>query len=245
MNISLFLFCGGPAIDGEGRPKPLMKICEGRSLIVHFLYYLERYRPAMPASVTLLCDDGQEAAIEVELSGLCYPAPIRIQACGQQASTFEKFEQALHQMTDSKALVQFGYPDIFFFGECAEPARESLDSDSGVHISAASLTSRFPQLIVDVYSKEIRGISNYSSLVPANPLHVFGGDLWGRVDKLLALIGEFRSQVRVPAPSLEYDFFFWLINQKKMRCVMLHGERIWIDSIRDVHNLLAMMDGVS
>lgn len=245
MNIPLFLFCGGPAIDGEGRPKPLMKIGEGRSLIVYFLHYLKRRGPSMPTSVTLLCDDGQKAAIEAELRGLSYPVPIRIQACGLQPSTFEKFEQALQEMKNSQAVVQFGYPDIFVFGECAVPEKEALESNSSVHISASALTSRFPRLIVDIYNNEIRGISNYTSLVPANPLHVFGGDLWGRVDELLMLVEEFRSQVGLTTPSLEYDFFFWLINHKKMRCVMLHCERLWIDSIRDVHQLLARIEDVS
>lgn len=238
MNIPLFLFCGGPAIDGEGRPKPLMKVREDRSLIVHFLHYLKHRRLEMPSSVTLLCDDGQETAIGAELRGFSYPAPISVHACGPQTSTFEKFEKALHKIKGNSAFVQFGYPDIFFFGEYAEPKKVDLVSNTSVHISAAALTSRFPRLIVDVYNNEIRGISNYSSSVPANPLHVFGGDLWGRVVQLLALIGEYRTQFGTLAPSLEYDFFFWLINHKKMRCVMLHGEQLWIDSIRDVHRLL-------
>lgn len=107
-----------------------------------------------------------------------------------------------------------------------------------MHISAAALTSRFPRLIVDLYNNKIKGISNYSSHVPANPLHVFGGDLWGRLDQLQLLAEEFRLQSNAPSPSLEYDFFFWLINHNKMRCVMLHGERLWIDSVRDINKLL-------
>jgi hypothetical protein len=238
MNLPLYLFCGGPAYDGEGRPKPLMKIRAGRSLLVHFLLYLKQHRATLPASVTLLCDDGQEAAFQAELAGLTYPVPVRIQACGKQANTFEKFLLALREAPDSSAAVQFGYPDIFFDG-FSEPQQEALASDASVHISAAALTSRFPRLIVDVYNNKIKGISNYSSPVPANPLHVFGGDLWGRVDQLRLLADEFRSQAGVPSPSLEYDFFFWLINHDKMRCVMLHGARLWIDSIRDVNQLLA------
>jgi len=243
MNVPLFLFCGGPSIYGDGLPKPLMQISDGQSLIIFFLNYLKRHRLVMPTSITLLCDDGQEVVLKTELNGFSYPVPIRIQACGHQSSTFEKFEQALIEIKDSKAIVQFGYPDIFFLGEHSEPAKEVIESDFDVHISAASLTSRFPQLIVDVYTSEIKGISNYSSLVPSNPQNVFGGDLWGRVDELLTLIREFKLQGQIPDPSLEFDFFFWLINRKKMRCVMLYGERIWIDSIRDIHHLLARLGG--
>ena len=239
MNMPLYLFCGGPAYDGEGRPKPLMKIREGRSLLEHFMLHMKQHRRSLPATVTLLCDDGQEGALQAKLDGLSYPVPICVLACGEYTNTFEKLSRALEAVADPRALVQFGYPDIFSFCEFSEPHREALESDSSVHISAAALTSRFPRLIVDVYNNKIKGISNYSSPVPANPMYVFGGDLWGRVDQLQMLTEEFQSQADVPSPSLEYDFFFWLINHNKMRCVMLHGERLWIDSIRDVDQLLA------
>lgn len=239
MNIPLYLFCGGPAYDGAGLSKPLIKIREGRSLLVHFLLHLKQRRLSLPGDVILLCDDGQEAAFRAELQDFFYPVPIHIQSCGQQANTFEKFLRALREATDRKSLVQFGYPDIFFFDEFPEPKQQALESDSSVHISVAELTSRFPRLIVDVYNNKIKGISNYSSPVPANPLKVFGGDIWGRVDHLQALTEEFRSQAGMPSPSLEYDFFFWLINHDKMRCVIQHGERLWIDSIRDINQLWA------
>jgi hypothetical protein len=41
-----------------------------------------------------------------------------------------------------------------------------------------------------------------------------------------------------PAPSLEYDFFFWLINQSKLNCVILNGDRLWVDSQRDLQQLV-------
>jgi hypothetical protein len=193
----------------------------------------------MPESVTLLCDDEQETAIKADIRNLSYPVPIQTLACGEQPNTFEKLCRALLESADSKRLVQFGYPDIFSLEEFTEPQPEAITSDASVHISAAALTSRFPRLIVDVYNNKVRGISNYTSPVPANPLHVFGGDLWGRVDHLVELVKEFQDQATTATPSLEYDFFFWLINHNKMNCVLLRGERLWVDSIRDVNQLLA------
>ncbi len=239
MNRALYLFCGGAPYDGKGRPKPLTKIWKERSLLVHFLLFLKRHRPELPASVTILCDDGQESAFNLEINDFNYPVPINIQACGENVNTFEKFSRALGAASDPNAVVQFGYPDIFSFGEFSEPNEEALRYNSAVYISAAALTSRFPRLIVDIYNNKIKGISNYASPVPANPLYVFGGDLWGRIDQLYLLSEEFRSQTAVPSPSLEYDFFFWLVNRDNMNCVMLHGERLWIDSVRDVNLLLA------
>jgi hypothetical protein len=245
MNHPLYLFCGGPAIYGEGLPKPLMKIQKGRSLLAHYLIYLKQYRQNLPESVTLLCDDEQEAAIKADITDFSYPVPIQTLACGVQPNTFEKLCRVLLKSEDSKRQVQFGYPDIFSLEEFAEPQPEAITSDALVHISAAALTSRFPRLIVDVYNNKVRGISNYTSPVPANPLHVFGGDLWGRVDHLLELVKEFQDQATTATPSLEYDFFFWLINHNKMNCVLLHGERLWVDSIRDVNQLLARTGNVS
>jgi hypothetical protein len=238
MSVAIYLFCGGPAIYAEGRPKPLMKIREDRSLLAHYLIYLKHHRKNPPKSVTLLCDDAQEAAIKEELSNLSYPVPIYTIACGHQPSTFEKLCRALNESAEQKRLVQFGYPDIFSFDEFTEPNKETLDSSDLVHISAAILTSRFPRLIVDVYNNKVLGISNYTSPVPANPMHVFGGDLWGRGDHLLELVKEFKDHSTTPFPSLEYDFFFWLINNNKINCVLIQGERMWVDSSRDFNKLL-------
>jgi hypothetical protein len=238
MSISMYLFCGGPAIYGEGRPKPLMKIREDRSLLAHFLIYLKHRRNNLPQSITLLCDDAQEAAIKQEISNLSYPVPIYTMACGQQPSTFEKLCRALQESKDHKQLVQFGYPDIFSFDEFTEPHQETLDSSDFVHISAAALTSRFPRLIIDVYNNKVQGITNYTSPVPANPMHVFGGDMWGRVDLMMELVKKFKVFITTLAPSLEYDFFFWLINNNKMNCFLLQGERLWVDSTRDVNKLV-------
>jgi hypothetical protein len=238
MSIPLFLFCGGVLLDNIGQPKPLMNIRDGKSLIIYFLLYLERKRPIMPESITLLCDEDQEILFKEVLCGFSYPVPLRVLSCGKQASTFEKLNLALRGISEKKIIVQFGYPDIFFFGKYTEPSMSTLESDIGIHISAAPLTSRFPRLVVDIYSNEIKGISNHRSMVPANPLYVFGGDIWGRADNMILLIDEFLLQATSVSLSLEYDFFFWLINYKKMHSVMLYGDRIWIDSVRDIQNLL-------
>lgn len=239
MRIDLYLFCGGRAIDDELRPKPLMKIGGSRTLLAHFLRHVHRHRPTMPASIKLLCDDGQELALEAELRSLDYAVPVSVRPCGPQASTFEKFRYALQCDHVSAQLVQFGYPDIFFFGDYVEPTPAALESGQRVHISAASIASRFPRLIVDTYKGQVRGISDYSSPVPANPLHVFGGDLWGRADQLLGLSTQFVSQACLQKPTLEHDFFFWLINHSLVDCVMQYGDRVWVDSPRDVEQLLS------
>lgn len=239
MNMPLFLFCGGTSAYGKNIPKPLMKVRDGKTLLVYFLNHIQRYRTSMPSNITLLCDTGQEDAFKAELSDFSYPIPISIQACGHQTSTFEKLTFALRKKNGNGAPIQFGYPDIFSFEKLAGPPSEALMSESSIYISAAPLTSRFPRLIIDVYSNKINGISNYQSPVPANPMFVFGGDMWGRADQMLELSEAFLAQTPKDLPSLEYDFYFWLINLNKINCQQLHGQRLWIDSNRDVNLLLA------
>lgn len=53
-----------------------------------------------------------------------------------------------------------------------------------VCISAASLSSRFTCLVIHVYTQQIKRISHYTAAVAANPMHVFGVDLWGRAGSL-------------------------------------------------------------
>jgi hypothetical protein len=245
MNFELFLFCGGVAMDQEGRPKPLMKLHDGRSLIAHFLSFFTAQNGNPPKKITLLCDDGQKTLYEAELKKTQVLCSIAIQECGKNSTTFEKFSCALRalDMEHVRSFIHFSYPDIFFFGESSEPSISSLESETALIISAAPLTSRFPRLSIDPYSNEVKGISNYNSPVPANPMHVFGGDIWGRAEKLIELIGEFSAQhAETLKPSLEYDFFFWLVNEKKVRCVMKHGERLLVDSFRDVQKLMTLLN---
>ncbi len=238
MTTPLFLFCGGPAIYGEGVPKPLMKVSEGCTLLMYFLSHLVERNTPLPSSIHLLCDEGQKTAFENEVQKFVAPVPICVEECSASASTFEKFEHALANVSDQHAWVQFGYPDIFFFGENAQPYFDVEASNACVQISAVPLTSRFPRLFVDIYNNQVKGISNHTAPVPANPMHVFGGDLWGKCAELMALVKEFKATANIEQPSLEYDFFFWLINQKKMKSVLLYGERLWVDSNRDIQKLL-------
>ena len=236
MRTPLYLFCGGPGIYGQRRPKPLMRIDGGCSLLKYFLQHLQS-SSSPPVSVTLLCDEGQEEAFFNELKSIESDLPVRVLACGPKASTLEKFECALRDQVDAQALLRFGYPDVFHMGTEVEPASVNL-VEGLAYISAAPLSSRFPRLVVDVYTGNIKSISNHKATVPANPMFVFGGDLWGRVDVMRTLCEQFRAENLNPAPTLEHDFFFWLINHQKLRCVMLFGERLWVDSLRDVHRLL-------
>jgi NDP-sugar pyrophosphorylase family protein len=236
-NINLFLFCGGLAIDSAGGPKPLMKINNSKSLIKHYLEHLSS-NETPPETITILCDIGQRDIFLLELSKFKFSVPIKILECNIGSSTFDKFLTALEHHEGEKSIMHFSYPDIFFFGDTPQVEKFNKVLNEGVAISVAALTSRFPRLIVDIYNNQIKGISDHTSAMPANPLHVFGGDIWGRVDVLKRLSKDFLSDTSVLKPTLEYDMFFWLINREQVSSVMLYGDWLLVDSDRDVRRLL-------
>lgn len=236
-NHNLFLFCGGLAVDSSGGPKPLMKIFEGKSLINYYLERLDKGSDA-PNKVTLLCDLGQKNEFISELATQNFSFPIGVQECCVGSSTFDKLLVALGYDDGEAGFLHFSYPDIFFFGDVPTPNPEDSFFNNGVAISVATLTSRFPRLVVDIYSDSIKGISDHTSLMPANPLHVFGGDLWARKDVMRQLAKEFLQNKPSDKPSLEYDLFFWLVNQARVKSLMLYGDWLLVDSARDVRRLI-------
>jgi hypothetical protein len=236
-NAHLFLFCGGLSIDSSGGPKPLMKIHEGKSLIKYYLEHLESSK-TIPDTVTLLCDVGQKKDFLLDLSNFKFPIPIQILESETSSSTFDKFLIALKSHNGKSGLLHFSYPDIFFFGDAPQPDQLDQCCDNGVAITVTALTSRFPRIIVDIYSNVIKGMSDHTGPMPANPMHVFGGDLWGRNEVLRRLSDQFLENNPNQKPSLEHDLFFWLINQEQANSLILFGDWLLVDSARDVRRLL-------
>ena len=239
-NVDLFLFCGGLPFDEGGKPKPLMQVANGMSLIRCYLETLQ-LKSDRPKTITLLCDSEHLAMYTSELKDFNCFVPIAILSCESGSTTLEKFYIALKAHQDSERILHFSYPDIFFFGDSPGFVELGDHFDRGVAISVATLTSRFPGLLVDVYSNEVRGISDHTSLMPPNPQYVYGGDLWGRRSTLSNLANEFQSIESNIVPSLEYDFFFWLVNRRLVKPLMLCGEWLLVDSVRDVRRLLSRL----
>ena len=236
-NINLFLFCGGLPIDFSGVPKPLMKVFRDKTLIKFYLEYLES-KKILPDTVTLLYEVDQKNNFLNEFSNFKYPIPIRLLECEKSSSTFDKLLTALENHEGKMDFLHFSYPDIFCFGNTPQLERFDPFFHEGIAITVATLTSRFPRLIVDVYNNDIRGISNYASQMPANPLHVFGGDFWGREDVVRSLCHQFLEYKHPQSLSLEFDFLFWLINRRQLKSMLLDGDWLLVDSARDFRRLL-------
>jgi hypothetical protein len=233
---SLILFCGGPPIYG-GSPKPLQKLRTGQTLLERYLFHI---KARVPKDIVLLVEESFESDYRRVVNELNYPASIRILACASDSSTFGKLQDFLKSDYPKDHIVMFSYPDIFVIGDIDKPAITDDSLSENVFISFTPVFSRFPRLVVDTYGSAVRCISNHSSPMPANPLHVFGGHLLVRVGLMENLVDTFLAEVDMTAPSLEFDVFSWLINTSHMLSMPIYGRWIQADSPRELEAILAL-----
>jgi hypothetical protein len=236
MSDALVLFCGGPAIY-SGAPKPLQKLVTGETLIERYLNHIQ---PRVPSQVVLLVDQSFEDDYSSTLQNVEYPAEITILACADNSSTFDKLHTFLKSDYPAGWTVIFSYPDVFVIGDVDAPSVADPRLCDNAFVSFSPVVSRFPRLMVDAYGSTVQGISNHTSLMPANPVHVFGGHLLVRTDLMNTLVDTFLAEVIPTEPSLEFDLFFWLINTMRMQSMQIHGRWIHADSVREVEIILGM-----
>ncbi|SOJ54917.1 hypothetical protein MSIMFB_02408 [Mycobacterium simulans] len=230
MSQALVLFCGGPPIY-SGVPKPLQTLPTGETLLERFLHHVE---PRVPRDVVILCDSAFTAEYEAVAARLAYSAALRVHACTDGSTTLTKLSEFLDSGYPADRVVELSYPDVFVAGDIATPADDDPRLVDGVFISYTPIFSRFPRLVVDAYDGEVKGISNHTSPVPANPLHVFGGHLVAGVGVIKSLLEAFLAETMLPSPSLEFDMFYWLINTSRMHTMAIGGRWVQADSPREI-----------
>ncbi len=233
---ALVLFCGGPAIY-DLSPKPLQKLRSGETLIERYLNHL---KPQAPPRIILLVEQSFKDEFDSIITSLDHCSDISTIACQDRSSTFAKLQAFVGADGFEDLTVMFSYPDIFVIGELDISNLTDEHLLDSAFISFTPICSRFPRLVVDAYGDKILGISNHSSTLPANPLHVFGGHLVLRVGLLKKLVADFLSDISIDNPSLEFDMFFWLINSSSMCSLPIYGRWIQVDSPRDVEALLIL-----
>jgi NDP-sugar pyrophosphorylase family protein len=236
---ALVLFCGGPPIYVGDVPKPLQPAGDGLTLLERYLRHIQS---EAPGRIVLLCDETFADRYREVVGGLVHPSKIEVFVGEDNSTTLNKMRLFLASGFPADRLVQFSYPDLFYWGDLALPdAADDPQLDDKILVSITPLTSRFPRLTVDPYSGSVRGISNHSSLIPANPMHIFGGHLVARAGVLKEMTDAFVQEAKIAAPSLEYDLFFWLINRSKVSALTLYGQWMQIDSPRDLAHLAARL----
>jgi len=233
---TLILFCGGPPIYG-GSPKPLQKLSTSETLIERYLCHI---KPYAPREIVLLVDQSFEENIQHIINEFKYPASITTLACADASTTFAKLQAFLKSGYPADRTVMFSYPDIFVIGDIDKSIVTDESLSENVFISITPVFSRFPRIVVDAYDSTVRGISDHTSPMPANPLHVFGGHLLVRAGLMNNLVDTFLAEVGMTAPSLEFDMFFWLINTSQMLSMPIYGRWIQADSLRELELILAL-----
>ena len=233
---TLILFCGGPSIYG-GAPKPLQRLRTGETLIERYLCHI---KPNAPREIVLLVDQSFERHIQYIVNEFKYPASINTLACANGSTTFAKLQAFLKYGYPEERTLMFSYPDIFIIGDIDKPTSSDERLSDNVFISFTPVFSRFPRLVVDAYGTTVKGISNHTSVIPANPLHVFGGHLLVRAGLMKYLVDTFLADVGIPDPSLEFDMFFWLINTTRMLSMPIYGRWIQADSPRELEAILTL-----
>lgn len=231
---TLALFCGGPALYEGGVPKPLLPVRE-RTLL-H--WYLQGIEPSRVRSIHLLCDESYATAFE-DVTNSVAQLDVRVVPVNDGATTLERAKSFLRLSLGVEEPVCLSYPDVFT--EIGVPGEVS--ADYGVHVSVAPLSSRFPRLFVDPYGGRVRGLSDYTSPVPANPIHIFGGHVLALAGALERLVCEFEAASEEERPSLEVDFFRWLVNRGLVGAFPLYGRWFHVDSPRDVVRLEGLLGG--
>ena len=233
----LVLFCGGPPIYPGGVPKPLQLVDERQTLVE--LYVSSSFAGAF-STITILCETDYLSAFEKVSRGLRVDSEIAVTETPNGSSTLEKLSLHLESTNASDVPTVFTYPDIFYFGTLPEPASD-YPWHERVTLSLQTLKSRFPRVIVEPYSGQVRSITTHQGAVPANPVHLFGGHLMASPALLVQVLNSIGEQRIRDGGSLEVDAFSWMINRGMVDSILL--DQLWLkaDSPRDLEEIRSTM----
>ena len=217
---SLILFCGGEKIYGGNNPKPLMSHND-KILIVE---YLNKIKNSNFNSIFLLVENEDYKNFEF-LTAFKNLEILRVE---DQSSTLQKVKKILNENYDDiHENIFFSYPDIIYDQEIFIHT-----FDSSLDLKITPLKSRFPEIIRDRFSDNIKGITIFDSPVPANPTFIFAGVAAIKKAVLKKQLKDFVARNGVDT-NFEVDFFQFMIDQNLAKYQIYSGKWKTIDSIKD------------
>ena len=237
MNTKLLLLAGGPP-SYQGLPKPLQLLPTGEPLLA---LYLRTICYESSQETIILHEDACSDQISRIAKHSTSSTNTSLFSCRDNTSTLQKLLLYLKTNTEESHLL-ISYPDIFLGGSLLLPSITDCRYSDSVFVSFIPVQPRFSRLLIDPYNQSIRGISLHKSPLPANPFHIYGGHIAANSTVLYRLLTIFISQSPHVSPSLEYDFFFWLINQSKLYSMAIDGSWHHADSSREI---LAIIEAFS
>jgi len=236
----LVLFCGGASIYPIEKPKPL-------TLMPNTLTLIETYLSLTPlkqiSQVTLIAESDFFNEIE-EVAGMFNDESnqFRVLLTPNHSSTLSKLQYFLSSNISKSPNLLFSYPDVFYFGNW-----ERLFTQDKMMISGVYLQTRFPEINFNPYTSKIHSLNLKPPRVPANSSTIYAGHFSGKLQDIagaLRLFDETRSNIL--NPTLEGEFFRFLVSQGSLTVNILDGTWIKADSDKErlaIVNLLKRQNG--
>lgn len=234
----LVLFCGGPPIYPGDVPKPL-QVVDGKRTLLEL--YLKTPFAADYSDVVLLCEPEFRSAFGEVVDCAEWDVETTVVQTPSCSSTLQKLTTYLDSCPEDGVPAAWTYPDIFYFGRLIP--RDLTDWSERAVISVRAMTSRFPRIVMDPYSLQVRSISTHQSTVPANPAHLFGGHLFASPSMLSQVLPQLTSSTRPDFTSLEFDVFSGLISRGIVDALPLDSAWFKADGHRDLRDILKLLKG--
>ena len=233
--MKLVLFCGGPAIYGNGVPKPLTVLTDGETLL-DLYSKSDVFRKA--SSVDLLVEREFEYAFTQESDKL--GPKVRVRVSENFSSTGLKLKQFCEESSEPEALTLFSYPDVFFFGDLGSDF--STDADK-IWLSSRSVLSRFPRFFPEPYGSRLLSISGPSEKEGSNRVLMFGGHIIAKPSILGPELESWFRTTYTKGEILEEQGFSHFVRSGLAAHFELLGSWFQADSSRDVVRITSHIAG--
>lgn len=232
--MKLVLFCGGPAIFGNGVPKPLMVLNKGETLLSLFSK-TDIFRNA--SSVELLVEDQFESEFAQEAKRM--GAHVRLRTSEDFSTTGVKLRDYCRNSEQPETMTIFSYPDIFFFGEIGG---DFLSDDRKVWLSSRSALSRFPRFFPEPYGPRLLSISGPGEKQGSNRVLMFGGHIIAKPGILVQALDSWMSSNDSENQILEEQGFSFFVGSGLAAHFELLGNWLQADSPRDLVRISNQVD---
>jgi NDP-sugar pyrophosphorylase family protein len=230
---TLFLFCGGErTYNGERSPKPLIRLANKKTLLETYLYTL----CSKFDDIRLIVEKKHSEQFKKALTELpkLNSSKLEIFVVENETSTFQKFEAVMDESRFKDAC--FSYPDIF-----TDASFWNDLSFAELFITTTPVRTRFPRVYSSPFNNIVKGVSRYTSRMPANPHLIFAGTFGGSYDNIKNALDSFTTNLDKASVSFEVDFLDYCAGAGLLRYRDYYDSWVIADSERDYEQIIGML----
>jgi hypothetical protein len=233
MTKTLFLFCGGErTYNGERSPKPLIRLANKKTLLETYLFTLGSEFDDIRFIVEKKhSEQFKRVLTELPKSNNC---ELEVFLVENETSTFQKFGAVIDESSFENAC--FSYPDIF-----TDPSFWNDLSFSELFITTTPVRTRFPRVYSSPFNNIVKGVSRYTSRMPANPHLIFAGTFGGSYNNIKNALNLFATNLDGASVSFEVDFLDYCAGAGLLRYKDYYDSWVIADSERDFENIVGML----